>query len=67
MDIEDIEIDEWALKLTQTKDILQQCQIDKNIDSCSKCDKLLDCNTRDEYIKAVYDSMNKGTGGGFEF
>jgi hypothetical protein len=27
----------------------------------------LDCLVRKEYIKAVYESMNKGAGGGFEF
>lgn len=67
MDIEDIEIDEWGLKLTHQKELVQACQEEKNISSCSQCTKLLDCMLRDTYIKAVYDSMNKGTGGGFEF
>jgi len=31
------------------------------------CEKLLECEVRDDYIKAVYDSMSKGAGGGFEF
>jgi hypothetical protein len=32
-----------------------------------KCEVLLSCELREAYVKAVYDSMNKGTGGGFEF
>jgi len=32
-----------------------------------KCIKILECEIRDKYIKAVYESMNKGSGGGFEF
>jgi len=31
------------------------------------CDKLFECALRDEYVKAVYESMSKGQGGGFEF
>jgi len=67
MDIEDIEIDEWALKLVHQREILEECQREKKLDSCSKCDKLLDCDIRDSYVRSVYDSMNKGSGGGFEF
>ena len=59
--------DKWQLALDEPLKTLQQCQIDNNIDSCMKCDKLLDCKIRDTYIKAVYESMNKGSGGGFEF
>ncbi len=59
--------DKWQLALDNPLLTLQQCQISKNIDSCLKCDKILDCKTRDGYIKAVYESMNKGSGGEFEF
>ena len=59
--------DKWQLALDNPLDTLKQCQINKNIDSCMKCDKILDCEIRDNYIKAVYESMNKGSGGGFEF
>ena len=61
------EKDKWQLALDNPLDILKQCQNNKNIDSCLKCDKILDCEVRDTYIKAVYESMNKGSGGGFEF
>ncbi len=59
--------DRWQITLDKQLQTIQQCQQDKNIDSCMKCNKILDCFTRDEYIKAVYESMNKGSGGGFEF
>ena len=60
-------LDEWQIALAQKKSELQTCQQEKQVTSCSQCEKLLSCELRDAYVKAVYDSMNKGTGGGFEF
>jgi len=60
-------LDEWQILLTQKKATLEACQKEKHVTSCLKCDKLLECEIRDVYIKAVYDSMSKGKGGGFEF
>jgi len=60
-------LDEWQILLVQKKAELQECQKEQRVDSCMKCTKLLDCVLRDAYIKAVYDSMSKGKGGGFEF
>ena len=60
-------LDEWKLALQQKKSELEQCQTEHKLSSCLKCDKLLACDLRDAYIKAVYDSMSKGKGGGFEF
>ena len=60
-------LDEWQIILTQKKSQLQECQKEKHLESCMKCDKVLECTIRDGYIKAVYDSMSKGKGGGFEF
>jgi hypothetical protein len=60
-------LDEWQIILVQKKDELESCQRKQHLTSCIKCDKLLDCDIRDAYIKAVYDSMSKGKGGGFEF
>jgi len=60
-------LDEWQIALSQKKVELEHCQVDHQVKSCMKCDKLLDCAVRDAYIKAVYDSMSKGAGGGFEF
>jgi len=60
-------LDEWKIALIQKKDELENCQREKHVTSCLKCEMLLDCTIRDAYIKAVYDSMSKGKGGGFEF
>ena len=60
-------LDEWQIALTQKKNELESCQNEKNLSSCMKCEKLLECDLRDAYIKSVYDSMSKGAGGGFEF
>ncbi len=60
-------LDEWQLALKEKKRELEACQKERQLTSCLKCEKLLDCQLRDAYVKAVYDSMNKGTGGGFEF
>ena len=60
-------LDEWQIALQQKKRELQTCQQEQQVISCSQCEKLLSCELRDAYVKAVYDSMNKGTGGGFEF
>ena len=59
--------DKWELALEVQIKILQQCQDDKQLSSCSKCSEFIPCTIRQSYIKAVYESMNKGTGGGFEF
>jgi len=60
-------LDEWQIALKQKKSELDSCQVEKQVRSCMGCEKLLDCEVRDAYIKAVYDSMSKGAGGGFEF
>lgn len=60
-------LDEWQIVLKQKKSELETCQAEHLVKSCMSCEKLLDCQVRDSYIKAVYDSMSKGAGGGFEF
>lgn len=59
--------DKWQMALDAELLILKKCQLEKSLDSCMKCGQLLECTTRDKYIKVVYESMNKGSGGGFEF
>ncbi|SFV68780.1 hypothetical protein MNB_SM-4-1081 [hydrothermal vent metagenome] len=46
---------------------LQACQVSKGHKSCSLCEFYFRCEIRDEYVKAVYNSMSKGDTGGFEF
>jgi hypothetical protein len=59
--------DEWNKKLDEQIIILQECQQKYNLLSCESCTKILKCEIRKSYVKAVYESMNKGSGGGFEF
>jgi len=61
------ELDEFELALKEQLKVLQDCQNSQGVDSCLKCEKVIGCETRNEYIKAVYMSMNKGVTGGFEF
>ncbi|MDE5602739.1 MAG: hypothetical protein K2I71_02315 [Helicobacter sp.] len=46
---------------------LRDCQREHNIRSCSLCKELFNCEIRSAYVDAVYLSMNKGSGGSFEF
>lgn len=59
--------DQWQKALEEELQKLKMCQKSKNVDSCLKCDLTLNCEIRKSYILAVYESMNKGSGGGFEF
>jgi hypothetical protein len=59
--------DKFELHLDEMIIKVQECQNSKSIQSCSKCENYLDCQLRDKYIKAVYNSMSKGDTGGFEF
>ncbi len=60
-------MDEWEIALEDKSRELKECQENKNLKSCLGCDKVNDCELRDGYVKAVYESMSKGEGGGFEF
>ena len=46
---------------------LKTCQESNNLKSCMKCTSFLDCKLRKQYVLEVYNSMNKGNTGGFEF
>ena len=59
--------DMYEIKLQEQIEILQKCQKDHDLTSCIKCKEIIGCITRKTYISAVYQSMNKGAGGGFEF
>lgn len=67
MSQESLELDEWQLKLEVKLNELKSCQEEHKVSSCLSCDKILECALRKEYVNAVYESMNKGQGGGFEF
>ena len=61
------EKDRFELHLDEMIKKVQECQAQKTHNSCSVCEFYLECELRDEYVKAVYNSMSKGDTGGFEF
>ena len=67
MQAENVQKDEWDLKLDLKIEELNQCQKSNNLISCTPCNKFFECELRKKYVIAVYESMNKGSGGGFEF
>ena len=63
----DKELDKWEKSLLEQLNILKECQVKNKIKSCLKCQMVIGCEIRKEYVNTVYKSMNKGQGGGFEF
>ena len=59
--------DIYEQDLQAKKALLQECQRSRDLATCSDCEKMFDCDTRKTYVKAAYESMAKGQGGGFEF
>ena len=59
--------DEFELELDRQREILQACQREKDLNSCFACETMFECKTRKNYVDAVYSSMSKGDGGGFDF
>lgn len=62
-----IQKDEFELNLSQKIQSIVSCQKEHMINSCMKCEKILNCQTRSEYVDAAYNSMAKGNTGGFDF
>jgi len=59
--------DQWQIALDKALIELYTCQKSKGLDSCMRCPDIFNCKTKEDYVKKVYESMNKGAGGGFEF
>jgi len=59
--------DKFEVYLDKMVEKLHNCQQDKAHKSCSLCELYFGCDLRNEYVKAVYNSMSKGDTGGFEF
>ena len=59
--------DVFAQKLQTQSQKLQECQTSHNLGSCMPCESFLECEVRKAYVKAVYESMNKGKEGSFDF
>lgn len=58
---------EWDIKLDTKIEEVKQCQVSKSFKSCTGCSEFFDCELRKKYVIAVYESMNQGSSGGFEF
>jgi hypothetical protein len=54
-------------KLDASKQTLQECQTSKGVESCLKCTEIIGCPIRTLYVRSVYESMSKGSTGGFDF
>ena len=67
MDKKSLAMDPWEQKLEEALALLKKCQEEQSLSSCLSCEKILGCEIRTRYVNAVYESMNKGKGGGFEF
>lgn len=65
--MDEIEQDLFEKNLSEKTAILQECQKDKELHSCSECESFIGCEVRNEYVKAVYESMSKGQQGNFDF
>ena len=60
-------MDKFEKELQEKTKKLKECQSSKGLTSCLKCELVIGCEIRNAYVNAVYLSMNKGQGGGFEF
>jgi len=61
------ETNSFEERLTQMIAEVKSCQKEKNHDSCMKCEQLIGCELRKQYVQVTYESMSKGEIGGFEF
>ena len=60
-------LDQWEEKLEDILKDLISWQNSKNLNSCKPCGQFFECVLKKKYVIAVYESMNKGSSGGFEF
>ena len=64
---EDKILDIWEEKLENILEELKSCQNKNSLTCCKSCKEFFDYKKKKKYVIAVYESMNKGSGGGFEF
>ena len=60
-------MDKYEQELETNLKLIKECKEKKEKKSCSKCDEFFGCDIREQYVQAVYYSMNKGESGGFDF
>ena len=59
--------DAFEIKRDEERLKVEACQKEKGHNSCLVCPEVIGCAIRKRYVVAVYESMSKGAGGGFEF
>lgn len=62
-----MEKDKYELELQKQLENLKNCENYKKLQSCYNCDLIFQCDIRKTYVEAVYNSMSKGSSGGFDF
>ncbi len=60
-------LDAFEIKRDEERQKVEACQKEKGHNSCLVCPEVVGCAIRKQYVVAVYESMSKGAGGGFEF
>jgi len=61
------ERDVFEIRRDEERVKVERCQAEKQMRSCLVCPEVVGCAIRKKYVIAVYESMSKGAGGGFEF
>lgn len=46
---------------------VKTCQENHTLSTCFDCENLLDCELRDEYVKATFEYLSDGKQGDFDF
>lgn len=64
---ENLKKDSFEIALEEKTQTLKSCQESKMLSSCFNCEKIFECDIRKNYVDAAYNSMSKGSSGGFEF
>lgn len=59
-------MDKYEKEHMEALDKLEECK-HRIKDSCTPCKDFFKCETRSDYVKKTYKSMNKDKKGGFEF
>lgn len=59
--------DSFEERLDKMIQEVKECQKSKGHVSCMKCEHLIGCDLRKQYVQVTYESMSKGEIGGFEF
>lgn len=60
-------IDDFQKQLDDNIQKIKDCQKEHNVSTCFKCELVVECKIRKDYVDSVYSSMNKGSGGFFNF